>query len=285
MNYIYVDGQRSWARATHKQNTTIGEKSMKTTAVKACTAALACLLAGTAALGQVSEEGMGKVLPVHLYACSYLEGKGPGDLEKVIAGWTKYADDNGLEDYAAWTLTPYHFGPEQDFDVIWLGAYSDGHAMGKGVDNWLATGQQQRAAFDRVVDCDAHLALASAVYKMPEGGTPDSGLLTMMDCKLNEGQEYEAIKAAELTWAAHLEDAGSKAGYWHWFPMYGGGDADYDYKVVFAYPDFASLGADFERFANGGGREMSDETFGDIDECDDARVYVITNRRMAKLRE
>jgi hypothetical protein len=253
---------------------------------RACVAAFAYLLAGGAAFGQVTADGMGKVLPVHLYACSYNDGQGPAELEKVVSRWSEYADDTGLEGYAAWTLTPYHFGPEQDFDVIWMGAYTDGNAMGKGTDSWLATGGEMRAALDEVVDCNSHVAFASAMYKAPaDGGTPESGLLTMMDCELNEGREYDEIRAAELKWADYLASAGSKAGYWHWFPTYGGGDAEFDYKVVFAYPNFAELGADFERSANGGGREVSEETFGDIDECDDPRVYVIKNRRMAQLRE
>lgn len=259
---------------------------MNMRAFGAWVAASACLLAGGAVFGQVTAEGMGKVLPVHLYICSYKDGQGPAELDQVITRWSKYADDTGLEGYAAWTLTPYHFGPEQDFDVIWMGAYTDGNAMGKGTDTWLATGDEMRAAFDEVVDCNAHVAFASAMYKPPaDGGTPESGLLTMMDCELNEGREYDEIRAAEVKWADYLTSAGSKAGYWHWFPMYGGGDAEFDYKVVFAYPNFAAIGADFERYANGGGREMSEETFGDIDECDDPRVYVVNNRRMAQLRE
>jgi hypothetical protein len=39
-----------------------------------------------------------------------------------------------------------------------------------------------------------------------------------------------------------------------------------------------------ERGANGGGREVGQEIFDDIDDCDDARVYVATSRRAAKLR-
>lgn len=253
---------------------------------KRCAALLACLLAAGQAPGQVSEEGMGKMLPVHIYTCSYRDGQGPAELESVIDRWTKYADDNRIENYAAWTLTPYYFTSEQAFDVIWLGAYADGNAMGKSEDTWLASGAELRAAIDQVVDCDAHVALASAMYKAPaDGATPQSGLLTFSDCSLNEGYTYEDIKAAEVKWAAHLERTGSKSGYWHWFPMFGGGDADFDYKLVTAYSNFAEIGADFERFANGGGREVSRETFGEIDECDDARVYVLQNRRMARLRE
>ena len=60
----------------------------------------------------------------------------------------------------------------------------------------------------------------------------------MMDCELNEGKEYPDVRAAELKWADHLAESGSKAAYYHWFPMFGGGDADFDYKVVFSYPEF-----------------------------------------------
>jgi len=251
-----------------------------------CSAVVGLLLCAGSGLAQVSTGGMGKVLPVELYICKFNDGQGAGDLERVISRWTKYADDNDINDYAAWTLTPFFYGSEQDFDVIWMGAYTDGNAMGKGTDNWLATGGELQAAFDKVVDCNSHVALASAMYKAPaDGATPSSGFITMMDCKLNEGRRYGDIRSAELKWADHLSGAGSKAGYWHWFPMYGGGDAEFDYKVVFAYASFAEIGADFEQFANGGGREFSEETFGDIDECDDARVYVATSRRTAKLRD
>jgi len=42
---------------------------------------------------------------------------------------------------------------EQDFDVIRLGAYRDGNAMGKDLDTWLASGGELQAAFEKVVNC------------------------------------------------------------------------------------------------------------------------------------
>jgi hypothetical protein len=123
------------------------------------------------------------------------------------------------------------------------------------------------------------------MYKAPASNeTPASGLITMMDCELNDGKGYSDIKAAEIKWAEYLASHGSKAGYWHWFPVFGGGDAEFDYKVVFSYANYKELGADFELNANGGGRETGQEIFDDIDDCDDARVYVATSRRAAKLR-
>lgn len=242
------------------------------------------LLAGPV-LAQVSKDGMGKVLPVELFACKYKEGKSAGDLDKVIARWSKYMDDNGNNDYAAWTLNPYYFGTEQDFDVLWMGAYKDAKAMGAGTDMWMAKGGELRKGFADVVTCNAHIGLSSAMYKAPASNeTPTSGYITMMNCKLNEGHRYADIKAAELKWVDYLKKNGSAVGYWHWFPVFGGGDSGFDYKVVRAYRNFTEIGADLELNFNGGGREAGQEIFDDIDDCDDARVYVVTSRRAAKLR-
>jgi hypothetical protein len=186
-------------------------------------------------------------------------------------------DERNIDNYAAWTLTPYHYGPNQKFDMIWMGA---------GTDQWFAEGGDVNDTFEDVIDCSAHIGLASVMYKSPPNyETPGSSIITMMDCELNEGNRYTDIKAAELAWAEHMTSSGSNAGTFHWFPAFGGGDAEYDYKVVNAYAKYAELGADFERFSNGRGREASTEIFGDIDECDDARVYVATSRRAAQLRE
>ncbi|MEX2124888.1 MAG: hypothetical protein WD795_13415 [Woeseia sp.] len=47
------------------------------------------LLAAGSGHAQVSAEGMGKVLPVELYICTYNDGQGPADLDKVIYSLVK----------------------------------------------------------------------------------------------------------------------------------------------------------------------------------------------------
>ena len=243
------------------------------------------VLAGGPSYAQVTEDSMGKVVPVHLYICNFVGRKGPSDLNKVIANWNLYMDERNSTNYAAWTLAPYHYGGDNTFDVAWLGVYTDGNALGAATDQWLAEGAELRDDFAEVLDCVAHLGMGSAMYKRPaDTGTPATGIITIMDCKLNEGHRYEDIQAAEVQWAEHMTRSGSAAGTYHWFPQFGGGNAEFDYKVVNAYASYAELGADWERFANGGGRAASEETFGDIDECDDARVYVATSRRAAQIR-
>ena len=247
-------------------------------------AVFALLFTGTT-LAQVSADGMGKVIPVEMFVCNYNNGQDEGDLDKAIDRWTEFMDENGTDNYAAWKLTSYFYGADQAFDFIWMGAYSDGNAMGAGTDTWLRDGGDIAEAFDKVADCGAHVMLSSAMYKSPANNeTPASGLITMMNCKLNKGRRYADVKKAELKWAEYLTSNGSTAGYWHWFPTYGGGNSDFDYKIVFAYNNFTELGADFERAANGGGREASEEIFANVDECDDPRIYLAKSIRTAQLR-
>jgi hypothetical protein len=258
---------------------------MKTSKLLASAAVAGALFSAAPVSAQVSEDGMGKVVPVEIFACNFVEGKGRADLMPVIDEWNEYSDDNRTNNYAAWMLTPYFYTPEQAFDMLWLGAWTDGNAMGSGTNSWITEGGEVADKFAEVVDCMAHVAYMSAMYKAPPGNVPDSGVITMMDCELNEGSRYSDIRAAEMKWVEHLNDTGSDVGYYHWMPMFGGGDAEFDYKVVNAYESFVEVGADIEHFANGGGRDVSRGIFGDIDECDDARVYVASSIRKAKIRD
>ena len=259
---------------------------MKTRFGFAALAAAASLFASHISVAQVTEDGMGKVIPVELFVCSYVEGKGRADLDPVVAQWTKFMDDRKFKDYAAWLLTPYYYGTGQEFDLIWMGASKDGKAMGNTTHLWVPEGGEVAAAFDEVMHCAVHVGMSSAMYKSPpQNRTPGSSILTMSDCTMNEGTRYSDVRSAEIKWAAYREENGSKSGTWHWFPTFGGGDQDFDYKIMTSHENFKELGADWEKAANGGGREMSESVFGDLDECDDERVYVARSIRAVQLRK
>ena len=258
---------------------------MKTLRSGAALVAALSLFAACQAVAQVTEDGMGKMVHVELYACNFNEGMGRADLDRTVDMWNEWNDERDANDYAAWTLTPYYYGQEQDFDFIWMGAFSDGNSMGRGLDQWLAEGTEIAMEFDKVADCIGHVGLSSAMFKAPpESRTPQSAVITMMNCEMEEGTEYDDVIKAELAWAKVMTDAGSTAGTWHWFPTFGGGDQDFDYKVVSAHENFSEFGKDWEFYANGGGRDKSMSTFKDLDECDDARVYIAQSRRAAQVR-
>ena len=226
-----------------------------------------------------------RVIPVELFTCKYNDQKGPDDLDKVIDKWSAWADKKGVDDYAAWTLTPYYFGPDQEFDVIWLGAGKDAIALGNAQDAYLAEDAGLHAGFEEVLTCDAHVNYASLNFKVPpEGATSGDSVLTFSDCKYKKGASFSALKASMGEWAKHLSDEGSTTGIWHWYPVYGGGGEEFSFKWLEGFKNFAELGADYERYGNGGGVATSGRLFGHLLDCDSARAYLAQSRRFVQLR-
>ncbi len=241
------------------------------------------LLAGSGAV--VAQDDDFLVIPVELFACKYNDGKGSADLDKVVDKWNAWADKEGIDDYAAWTLTPFYFGPEQEFDVIWLGAGKDAVALGKAQDAYMGENSGLHAAFNETISCDAHVNYASIRYKASsKAATPGNSVLTFSNCTFKEGANSEALGAAMGEWSAYLTKAGSDTTIFHWYPAYGGGGEKFDFKSIQAYRNFADLGADYERFGNGRGYEVSGKLFGSLIDCDANRAYVAQNRRFVELR-
>ena len=230
------------------------------------------------------DDGM-LIIPIELFTCTYNDRQGPDDLDKVIDKWNAWADMNGTDDYAAWTLTPYYFGPDQEFDMIWMGAGKTAVALGQAQDDYNANDEGLIDDFAEVLDCDSHSNFASVNYKAPpEGATPASSVLTFSDCKYREGATFSAVSAAMAQWSQHLSDEGSVAGVWHWYPAYGGGGEEFDFKWLQAHENLADLGADYDRYATGGGFRTRGRLLNHLIDCDSSRAYVAQSRRFVQLR-
>ena len=74
------------------------------------------------------------------------------------------------------------------------------------------------------------------------------------------------------------------AGVWHWYPTYGGGKEDFDFKWLESFKNLADFGADYERYGNGEGFRTYQELLGDQISCDSSRVYLAKSRRFLQLR-
>jgi hypothetical protein len=261
-----------------------GENAMKRTLILGAVTGVLCL-AGSGVVLADQHEGEMKAIPVELFTCKFNDGKGPADLDAVIDKWNAWADTQGVDDYSAWTLTPYYYGPEQDFDMIWLGAGKDAVALGKAQDAYLAEDAGLRAGFASVLTCDAHVNYASLQHKAPpDGATPGNSILTFSDCKYKEGATFDALRSAMDKWATHLSGEGSTAAIWHWYPVYGGGGEEFHFKWLEGFSNFATLGADYESYGNGGGWRVAGDLFRDLIDCDSSRAYLAQSRRHAQLR-
>ena len=225
------------------------------------------------------------VIQVELYACSYNDRKDSDDLDDVVDKWNAHMDENGTDSYAAWTLTPDYYGPNQEFDVIWMGAAKNAIAMGEGHDAWLAGNDGIAAEFAEVVSCAAHTNFASINFKaLPDNDASSTAVLTFSDCSYKEGASFDAVGAAMAKWSKYQTDAGSTAGIFNWYPVWGGGGEEFTFKMLQGYASHAELGADYERYGNGRGFVTRNRLLSHLVSCDSARVYNAHNRRAAQLR-
>jgi hypothetical protein len=183
--------------------------------------------------------------PMEMYACTYNDGKGPADLDDAIEKFNDWADDQEIEDYSAWTLVPFYSSAEQEFDVLWFGAADTARALGRVQDVWLSTGSEQ-AAFS--------------------------------DCSVAEGMTFDDLYGPLREWGKYKAEHGSTAGQWVFFPSFGGGNEDFDFKWVTTASSFEALGADWDQF-NESGWEKANEMFRGKVSCDSSRAYVATTRR------
>ncbi|MGI9323715.1 MAG: hypothetical protein ACR2PZ_00740 [Pseudomonadales bacterium] len=251
------------------------------------TAFVACVVfmagSGTAV---AQDDGM-KVIPVELIACTYNDRKGPADLDRWVDKWTAWADRNDIDYYAAWTLTPFYYGPGQNsgFDFVWMGAAKNAVVLGEGNAAYIATNDGLQDELGEIATCGSRANFASINFKAPPADNPpDGAVLTMSDCSFESGATFAALGTAMEEWSQYMSSAGSDAGYFHWYPQYGGGGETFDFKWMTAHASLADLGADYEVIGNGRGFETRGRLLNHLVDCDSARAYLAENRRFTQLR-
>lgn len=233
------------------------------------------LLAFAPALAQDEEEDKPRyVTPVDTFTCSFNDGKGAADLDKAIADWNTWMDDQGADSYGAFTLTPYYYG-DDTFEIGWLGFWTSQEAMGAGIDGYLANGREVAEGFSNVLTCQSHEHWASVQLKAPpEGDAPDNFVLLFSNCTRGEGVEYDALFDAIDEATAYWTKQGSTAGQWAMWQVFGGGgEPEWDFKWVSSFENYTAFGKSYQHSANGGGRQKMNEIYGDMLDCDASRVY------------
>jgi len=215
--------------------------------------------------------------PVETWTCNYNEGKGPADLKAVNDEWNDWMDDEGQTNYFAAILTPTYFG-EWAFDVGWLGAWTDGNAMGSGSDLWATKGGEVAGKYNDVLDCTSHTGYVSLNLRQPpenDDKSDKSFVLHFSNCSFKEGATFESLMAAQGEWNAYADENGIVGGAWMMFPIWGESDNDYDFKYVNSEGDYTTMGANWQKFSDGHWRK-SNELFDDLIDCDIGRVYGAT---------
>ena len=154
----------------------------------------ALALAGLASAD--SHEGGPSFRPLEIYACNFLDGKDADDLDRVIAKWNTWMDENNSPEYSAFLLTPIFHSDQITFDIAWVGLNPDGATMGAGMEFWLTQGKEMREEFFKVLDCNVHTNFALLDIKPPAEQGDGAGPVSFSNCTAKEGREVsEAIDA------------------------------------------------------------------------------------------
>ena len=243
------------------------------------------LAAGSAAfLATEARAQQGQPAPtpvVEIYQCTYRGTNDMDDLRAVTARFNTWADRNNMTNYTAFTATPYLFSPELEADVLWIGAWPNGTAMGADETRYLAEGGEISAAFDAVSDCSAHALYASVVVNQPAAPPPQNGLAMFEDCTVRDGRTVPEAIAALEQWAEYTKSRGSDAFSAMLFPLAGlGNDADYTFKLVTGFESMEAFGKGTDMYT-GGGFLRAEELLGRLLECNSARVYALDRVRLA----
>jgi len=262
---------------------------MKRILVAAGIAALMMLVGSGNAAAQDDEGPNYQVVPVEDWVCTYNEGKGPADLKKANDAWNEWMDEAGRHDYYAATLTPQFHADMSFADVLWLGSWKDGNAMGAGLDAYLsADAAEVGELYTEVITCKSHSSwISMTIRPIPESDdseTDNNFVLSASDCSFKkEGEDvFEEFMAAQAAWNAYADEVGIRNSAWLWWPLAGVEDPDYDFKYIVGEDNHTTSGANWQKYAEGHWRK-SEELFEDLIDCDVARVYDGTTvRRMGE---
>ena len=240
---------------------------MKRLLLAAVTAACTLLMGISMSFAQ---DGPPSFRPVEMWACSFNDGQDQGDMDKVYAD---LVEDMGETAYAAFHLDPY-FRADQNFDFIYLGAWKDGSTMGSS----LTEGDDTSDAWNEAVTCPASFVFASTWLNQPQnaGGGTGEFIMTVSDCKTGHGISNSQAAGALRRYNEYEKANGLDVGTILWYPAFGHGGADFDFKLVHVHTGAQSLGDSFQWYVDNQAYTVRGNLTDGIVECDEARVYMGT---------
>ena len=231
------------------------------------------LLIATTAMAQQDQPAPTPLLEI--FPCTYRGDNDIDNLRTVATRFNTWADRNGVTNYTAFLATPYAYSADLEADVLWLGGWPNGAAMGTEETRWLAEGDEISAAFDAVVDCTSHSLYAEVVTHQPSTPPPQNGVAMFQDCTLQENRTIAEVLAAAEQWAEYTTTNGAEEFSAMLFPLAGlAGDADYDFKVVAGFDSMQAFGKATDVYT-GGGFLRGEELFGRLVTCNSARIYTL----------
>jgi hypothetical protein len=185
-----------------------------------------------------AQDGPPQFRPVEMWVCNFNNGKDQGDMDKVYEDIVAEAGDSA---YSAFQLNSY-FRVNQEFDFIYLGAWADGSTMGASLGGEMAGDSDAGEGWEETVTC-------------PHGNS--------------NAQALGALRR----YSDYAKANGSNVGTVVWFPAFGGGATEFDFKVANVYSDAQHFGDSMQWFTENQAYIARTNMTEGIVSCDSPRVY------------
>lgn len=244
---------------------------MRRLILAAVTAAITGCLASMPAAAQDSGPAF---QPLEMWACSFRDRKDQGDMDQV---YELVEEGTGGVPYAAWQLNPYMAGNRyEDFDFIYLGAWADGSTMGADLENYFTNASDAAEAWEETAECAGFLYASSTIQAVPDSDDEGAGnfMLSISDCKIAHGRTGAQAIGAIRRFNDYRVANGAVVPTFAWFPAFGGGNAEYDFKLAQAYTGPQGLGDWVSWAIDNQSYNVRNAMTQGLVECDEARLYL-----------
>lgn len=217
----------------------------------------------------MAQDGPPQFRPLEMWACALNDGKDQDDMDDVYEDIVAAAGDT---EYSAFQINPYITGSlGQNIDFIYLGAWANGNVMGADMASYIGNDDD---GWDDTVTCQA-LMFASNWIQMPANPPNEDGtfMMSISDCNVDHGNTAAQAVGAINRFNDYRVANGLTVGTLVWFPLYGGGDAEFDFKVVSVFGGAQEMGDSFQWNVDNASYNMRNSLSEGVFGCDEGRLY------------
>ena len=217
-----------------------------------------------------AQDGGPQFRPLEMWACTFNDRKDQDDMDEAYA---YFAEDPSDSPYAAFQLNPAFVGSMRDqFDFLFIGVWGSGSAMGADMEGYLGQNDEAAQAWTDAADCGS-LMFASTRIQDPQPSDDGTFVLAISDCNVAKGHSNGQAAGAIGRFNAYRVANGMEVGTILWYPVAGGGDAEFDFKLVSAFTGPQHWGDYFSWYVDNEAYNVQGQIMDGIVSCDESRIY------------
>ena len=217
-----------------------------------------------------AQDGPPSFQPVEMYVCNYRDGQDQGDFDRALRMMSEVESSDAP--YAGYQLFPGMVTPEQNFDFIFVGVYGSGTDYGRDMAAYSQMAQDEMEAWNEAAECGTSLWASHLLSEAPGDGS-DQFMVSFQDCKVADGRSYMQAVEGMRQWVHYRANNGMALPTWAWFPVYGGAQGDFTFKLITGFGGYEDIGNSFSWMVDNEAYLVRDQMLQGLVGCDVGRMY------------